>query len=190
MEKRLNAVEVALSTGVISEESKTKFDEIQKQIEALKLEKTRPSTNLPDNQMDCTAVFGNFTNVTAEQAEAWISTECGKLGTGQIIKQYFKEKFSTMMWVVFESNVCRNATLEKIRKLSMWSCEGSEIWAKQDEVLEERVARTLLFGMQFLLTSWGYPRNLVWVDMVSKKILCGAELVCKISITDGSSQVS
>ena len=93
MEKRLNAVEVALSTGVISEESKTKFDEIQKQIEALKLEKTRPSGSLPDNQMDGIVVFGNFTNVIAEQAEAWISSECGKLGTGQIIKQCSKKSF-------------------------------------------------------------------------------------------------
>ena len=193
MEKRLNAVEVALSTGVISEESKTKFDEIQKQIEALKLEKTRPSSNLPDNQMDCTAVFGNFTNVTAEQAEAWISTECGKLGTGQITKQYFKEKFSTIMWVVFESSACRDAVLEKIQKawkLSMWSCEGVKVWVKEDALIDERVTRSLLFGTKFLLASWGYQRDFIWVDMESSEIKCGAGLVFKMSITDGILQIS
>ena len=80
-------------------------------------------------------------------AEAWISSECGKLGTGKIIKQYFKEKITDMMWVVFESEACRNATMEKlnkIKKVSMWSCEGSTIWVKQDAPLEERVTSTLL----------------------------------------------
>ena len=97
------------------------------------------------------------------------------------------------MWVVFESNACRDAALEKIqkaRKLSMWSCEGAKIWAKEDALLEERVTRTLLFGMKILLASWGYPRNSVWVDMESSQIKCGAELVCKISIKDGILQVS
>ena len=72
----------------------------------------------------------------------------------------------------------------------MWSCEGVKIWAKEDALLDERVTRSLLFGTKFLLASWGYPRSSVWVDMESNEIKCGAELVFKMSITDGILQIS
>ena len=97
------------------------------------------------------------------------------------------------MWVVFESCACRDAALEKIqkaRKLSMWSCEGVKIWVKEDALIDERVTRSLLFGTKFLLASWGYQRNSIWVDMESSEIKCGAGLVFKMSITDGILQIS
>ena len=93
-----------------------------------------------------------------------------------------------MIWVVFETEACKHATVKKLnknKKASMWSCEGSEIWVKQDAPLEERVTSTLLFGMKFLLSSWGCPRNSIWVDVVSNQISCGPEVVAKVSIVDG-----
>ena len=65
-----------------------------------------------------------------------------------------------------------------------------QMWAKEDALLDERVTRSLLFGTKFLLTSWGYPRNSVWVDMESSEIKFGAKLVFKMPITDGILQIS
>ena len=36
--------------------------------------------------------------------------------------------------------------------------------------------------MKFLLHSWGYPRNGLWVDIPSKTIYCGPEIVAKTKI--------
>ena len=88
MQSRMNIVEVALSTGTLPPDAEDKFAELQKQIQALQLQKTssRVGASSVHNQMDCTAVFGNFANVSADVAEAWIVLECDKLGTSKIVK--------------------------------------------------------------------------------------------------------
>ena len=183
MKHRIEAVEEALESGKISEEAARRFTDLENQIRALQMEKTMSvGSNVVNNQTNCTILFGGFKDVTAEQVEVWITSECGKLDQGKIVKQYFKGTWAHKMWVVFESTASRNAIFESIRKQSMWSCEGNPIWVKQDLPIGERIETSLLFGMKFLLNSWKYPRNSIWVDTSNKTISCGGELVATVEV--------
>ena len=103
---------------------------------------------------------------------------------------YVEDKFTDKLWAVFESTACRDAILERVRKLTEWSCEGSVIRAKPDQVIEERVQQNILFGIVFLLTSWGYPRNCIWVDILSKQVSCGKEVVATVEIKENMLEVT
>ena len=89
-----------------------------------------------------------------------------------------------MLWVTFPSQTNRDMILESLKKIKdNWKCEGSLIWSKPDETIEERVqTQSILFGMKFLLHSWGYSRNCLWVDVPSKTVYCGSEIVAKTTI--------
>ena len=92
------------------------------------------------------------------------------------------DKFVDKLWVVFESTACRDAILEQSRKFIQ--CEGTIIRAKLDLVIEDRVQRNILFGIKFLLMSWGYPRNCIWVDIPLKQVSCGPDLIASVAIKD------
>ena len=88
-----------------------------------------------------------------------------------------------MPWMTFTSPTTRDMILESIKKIKdNWKCEGSVIWSKPDEPIEERVQASILFGIKFLLHSRGYPRDSLWVDVPSKTVFCRPEVVAKTSI--------
>ena len=183
MTQRIQQVENAIATGTITDDAKNRFAGIRKQVDALRAEK-QSGMNPDDSQINRTAVFQNFNNVPLDQAEKWIMTECAKFDVGKVIKTYAKDKFTDKVWVVFESMASRDSILERIRKLSTWSCEGSVIRAKPDQVVEDRVQQNVLFGIKHLLSLWGYPRNCIWVDIQLKQVSCGHEVVAKVEIKD------
>lgn len=84
----------------------------------------------------------------------------------------------------------RDAILERTRKVTAWSCEGIAIRTKLDQVIEERVQTNLLFGIKFLLHSWGYPRNCIWVDIPLKQVSCGQEVVASVEIKENTLEIT
>ena len=79
---------------------------------------------------------------------------------------------------------------ESIRKSGNWYFEQSEIWTKPDLPIAERVEKSLLFGIKYLLNLWGYPRKNLWVDVPSKTISCGPEKVATICVSGTKIDIS
>ena len=117
-------------------------------------------------------------------------SECAKCDVGKVVKTCVKEEFTDKIWVVFESMASRDAILERTRKVTAWSCEGKVIRRKPDQVIEERVQTNLLFGIKFSLHSWGYPFNCIWVDIPSKQVSCGQEVVASVEIKENTLEVT
>ena len=181
MLSRIEAVEFALASGTIPEGAEGRFTDLKKQVEALQAEKMTSST---ENSRACNGVFGNFKGGDGPAAENWLRDELEKVSISKDFNIYWKGKFDGMLWVTFSSTSIRNMVLESIRKKGKdnWKCEGATIWSRPDESTEERVLGNTLFGIKFLLHSWGYPRNGLWVDLPSKTIFCGSERVAVTSI--------
>ena len=66
---------------------------------------------------------------------------------------------------------------------------GNTIWAKPDQPIQERIENSVLFGIKYLLNSWNYPRNCIWVDADAKTISCGQELVATVRVANGELKV-
>ena len=137
MLSRIEAVELALSTGTIPDDIQGRFVGLQKQVEALQAEKLGNSNG---GDRSCNGVFGNFKAADGPAAENWLRVELEKLSRSKDFNIYWKGKFIGMLWVTFSSPTNRDMVLESIRKIKdNFKCEDSVIWATLDEIVEERV---------------------------------------------------
>ena len=181
MMSRIEAVELALSSGTIPEGVQGRFVDLQKQVAALQAEKL---SIVSGSDRTCNGVFGNFKGADGPAAEKWLRVELEKVSSSKEFNIFWKgKKFVGMLWVTFSSPINRDIILESINKIKDdFKCEDSVIWSKPDEPTEERVERSILFGIKYLLHSWGYPRDCLWVDFPSKTVLCGPDIVGRTTI--------
>ena len=102
---------------------------------------------------------------------------------------YEKGDFNGIVFVKFACEADRNTAIPMLKKLKLQE-DGAKIWAKADQQIEGRVETSVLFGIKYLLSSWGYPRNCCWVDMDAKTVECGDQIFATVSINDRQLNVS
>ena len=132
---------------------------------------------------------GSFNN--KEDAERWLSNQLWYYNGPTSVEVYCKGAFSGIIFAKFHSKGERDLALRTLKEAAKEDT-SKKVWVKADQVLQERAARSLAFGLKFALhNSWGFETESLWADAEGRtaKVWVGNEDVMTVVVEDKSMKI-
>ena len=172
----------------VSRDVEERIAALESQIALLSTAKTNTNTTI--NAYATTAVIGGLGKFSSKtEAETWITNQMWYLSAPAAAEFYVKGEFSGILFAKFQNTADRDAAVSQMRGAKLWN-NNSEIWAKPDMPLPDRVVNTVTFGLKRLLVSWGWDKFALWVDTDQNTLKLWDELIVKANIDDSALKLS
>ena len=99
----------------------------------------------------------NFDSKT--DAENWMKTKMQNLHVTLPSKIESRSDLPGILFCTFDSEKLRNAAVDSLKNAAL-----NNLWIASSAPLHDRVPRSFLLGLRYLLVQWGYGKSEVRVD--------------------------
>lgn len=175
---RVAKLEELFAGGTVSKND----GKLESEIEKLKVEmnamKSKPNTDVQDDQT-CTAVFGGFSSFESiEETEKWLSEKLWSEWLPIPGNVFCKGEFKGIFYAKFGSTADRDSAVNWFRKSSI-KIEGHPVWSKPDLPLHKRIIKSLLFGTKYICD------KALWVEEEKGIVTLNKKEILRACIRDG-----
>ena len=158
----------------LSHEGSEMMRNLQEQLRQIETRVTESSDLLDRTR---TAVVGGLLHCnSSESACEWLKQALWENWLPQPVTAFVKGEFKGRLWIKYGSEDERDEVLAKIRSLKLKN-NGTDIWIKPDFPVEQRVVKSALFGVKWILSDkkdgWGFDRKSLWADVENGTIELG-----------------
>ena len=176
---------VTMPANMVDPKLAQQLKDIEKEIEALK-DEPHHHASPPESAKELTAVIGGLWSLnTFEEAEAWVRDKLWSLWTPAPAEVYVKFAYKNIVFVRFSSKADRDAAVQALQALKGTKDGNNDVWAKESLPLEDRVRKSMLLGVKYMLGNWGFKKSLMKVDDEYISLKCDKKTVLTVSVTTG-----
>ena len=190
VEAQVKNAEESMRTMNVKVEALESFEtRIESEMKALKtevaelrsgaVEKVPPE--LKEDARSRCAVWGGLKG-SFEEAVQWVKNELEKLDIPPLVPEFFVKtgdgNFRNILFTKFDSKQQRDEVVQKMRQ--RFKDEIEDAWVKPDMPVKVRAVNGFLLGLKHLLTSWGYNKAAVKVDLDFLTLTVADEEVVRI----------
>ena len=136
-----------------------------------------------------TVVLGGLPHESLEEAETWINKalEDVHLPPNKIYKKGTPDEgFKGLIFVEFDTPGAAQQAQVHLQELSSKSLKprvgSSRVWCNLDSPIEVRVVASLLLGLRYVLTQWGFEKRYLKVDTEAGIIKAGGKPIMRATV--------
>ena len=173
---------LSIPTSMIDPKVAENIKEIEKEIYSLKHEPPQHAQTTGDAK-ELTAVIGGLWGLdNMHEAEVWVRDKLWSIWAPDPAEVYVKGDYKNLVFARFRTKDDRDAAVQGLRGTK----EGKiDIWAKEALPLEDRIRRSMLLGVKYMLGNWGFKKNLMEVDSAYTSLKCDKKVVLTVEISAG-----